>query len=459
MRLAAELRRFAMRMDVRLALFVGGAAFAFASLLLAGLLAYATLEALEDQARELREEAAGIRAQLERGEGQGAVLSRNPAVGWRVIDPSGLPLAVGGMAWSDRGRSFEQPSLRAALGSGAADRLSRREAIAGGRTVETSLSLGPFVRERRELAGRAFGVVMLGAGGAFLIGVFGARRALAPVRAATAAVRRVDPHRLDARIPTRGVQDDVDALAVAINDVLARIEWAFGRLSGFGADVAHELRTPINRLLNTAEVALLEGQDRGVREDALLCVRATAEQMQRTVEQLLLLARGEEGRLPLARAPTSLATLLGSLVELYAPMAEAAGQTLVLRADACVASVDRALLERALVNLLENALRHTPAGGVIHVLARASGDRVVLGIEDSGPGIAAEDRARIFERFVRLDPARAAGGTGLGLAIARLIVRLHGGELVAEASALGGAAFRLWLPCADVAPGPERAAT
>ena len=201
-------------------------------------------------------------------------------------------------------------------------------------------------------------------------GVAAARWALAPLREATAAVRAIDPRHLDARIPVRGTGDDVDALAEAINQVLARLDWAFRRLSSFSADVAHELRTPVNRLLNRAEVALLDERDAAGREDALVAVRDTAEEMRRLIEQLLLLARGEEGRLPLRLEDADLGALAAGLVELYAPVADASGQALELAPDRAASlhlRADTALLQRALGNLLENALQHTPRGGTIRV--------------------------------------------------------------------------------------------
>ena len=166
------------------------------------------------------------------------------------------------------------------------------------------------------------------------------------------------------------------------------------------------------------------------------------------IDQLLLLARGEEGRLPLHLEDADLAALAMGLLELYQPMADASGQRLELATeplDTLHLRADTALLERALANLLENALRHTPRGGLIEVTVRGGPHVIEVSVDDSGPGIPEAHRERVFGRFVRLDAARSSGGTGLGLAIARMIARLHGGDLVIESSPLGGASLRMRL--------------
>src|SRR5262249_59689714 len=123
----------------------------------------------------------------------------------------------------------------------------------GGGSAGVGLPLRLFVREGGELTSRALAVALLGLAGALVFGIVGARRALRPLRDTTAAIRAIDPHRLDARIALRGTNDDIDALAGTTNEVLARLAWAFARLSAFSPDAAHELRSPANRLLNPAE--------------------------------------------------------------------------------------------------------------------------------------------------------------------------------------------------------------
>jgi signal transduction histidine kinase len=402
MRWASRTPRILTRLDVRLALLLAGVTAAFTSLLLCGLLAYALLEDLEEQGTMLDDAIAAVAAATtEHGVATAVPLHRG--VAYRVSDESGSVIASGG-SWSADAPLRREVSLRTVLGATEREYLVRERRLPSGVTITGALSLGHFARERRELAARAAVVVVFGIVGSLGLGVLGARRMLRPMRE------------------------------------------AFDRMAAFGADVAHELRTRVNRVLNGAEVALSTTQDAAAKDDALEAIRETAEEMRRTIEQLLLLARGEEGRLPLARERIDLGALLDELVSFYAPAAERLGKTIARSpAPVAVARADRALIERAIANLLENALRHSEAGARIHVGATAHDETITVAVEDSGPGIAPADAGRIFARFVRLDPARGEGGVGLGLPIARMIARLHGGDLDVAPSALGGAAFRLTI--------------
>lgn len=397
------------RVDVRLAWFVGGLAALLNALLVAGFAVFAITE-------ELEQEAEGIVA---------AALASDdvPAPG---------------------GRRFEDVSAWTALRADPDDVLVGRVGES-----EVAVPLAHFAEERGELIGLAAAVIAVGTLASIGFGAFAARRALAPVRALEAAVASIAPSRLTARVPERGSGDDVDALAASINAVLGRLEWAFERLAGFSADVAHELRTPINRVLNESQLALLDPSD-ARRVAALASVHESAERMGALVNQLLLLASGEEGRLRPTPERVDLAAALAKLVDLYAPVAEGLGKRMELAADDAHGHCDRGLVEHALANLIGNAVLHAEAGAKIRVVAIADADAVRIGVLDSGPGIPAADRERVFERFVRLDPARSEPGSGLGLPIARMIARLHGGDLWADASPLGGVAFWIRLPAQPI---------
>ncbi|MBI3768706.1 MAG: hypothetical protein HY271_09460 [Deltaproteobacteria bacterium] len=401
MRWASRTPRVFTRLDVRLALLLAGVTAAFTSLLLCGLLAYALLEALEEQGTML-DDAIAVVAAATTEHGVATAVPLHRGVAYRVSDESGAVIASGG-SWIADAPLRREVSLRAVLGAAEREYLLRERRLPSGVTITAALSLGHFARERRELAARAAVVVVLGIVGSLGLGIVGARRTLRPMRE------------------------------------------AFDRMAAFGADVAHELRTRVNRVLNGAEVALSTTQDPAAKDDALEAIRDTAEEMRRTIEQLLLLAKGEEGRLPLARERVDLGALLDELVSFYAPAAERLGKTIALSPAPVAVRADRALVERAIANLLENALRHSETGARIHVGAAVHGGTITVAVEDSGPGIADADAGRIFARFVRLDPARGEGGVGLGLPIARMIARLHGGDLDVAPSALGGAAFRLTI--------------
>jgi two-component system heavy metal sensor histidine kinase CusS len=228
--------------------------------------------------------------------------------------------------------------------------------------------------------------------------------------------------------------------------VLERLEGSFDRMARFTADAAHELRTPVNRILNVADVALLRSDPQG-RDEGLEAVRGAAEQMRRLIEDMLLLARGDEGRLDLRPEVVVSHEPLAGLAELYRPSCEERGISLVTvtgDVDAkCV--TDRALLLRALSNLIDNAVRHTPRGGRIELSLTTEADSLTYGVSDSGPGVPRADRERIFDRFVRLEPA-SPDGTGLGLPIARMAARRLGGDLVLGDSPFGGARLTLRVP-------------
>jgi len=425
------------RLDLRLALLLAGATAAVTSLLLCGLLAYALVEALEEQAVLLDDAIATIAAATTAADVAATPAAIHRGVAYVVTDASGTVIARAG-AWPPSASVRHEPSLRAALGATRDEYLVHERRLPSGATVTAALPLAHFARERGELVTRAGVVIVLGLCGSVGLGLLGARRALRPMRA------------------------------------------AFARMAAFSADVAHELRTHVNRVLNGAEVALATTDDMHAKDEALDAIRASAEEMRRTIEQLLLLAAGEEGRLPLARERIDVATLVGELVSFYAPEAERLGKTITFGAAplagdsrrtldaslACrddrplgepvvgderalgvplVVDADRALVERAVANLVENALRHSAPRSRIRVVAAAGDGTIAVAVEDSGPGIERADAERIFERFVRLDAARGPGGAGLGLPIARMIARVHGGDVAVAPSALGGAAFRLTL--------------
>jgi two-component system heavy metal sensor histidine kinase CusS len=296
----------------------------------------------------------------------------------------------------------------------------------------------------------SFGLAVAGAASLWLT-----RSALAPLRRATVAVEAVDASNLGARIPTRGSADIVDRHAEALNRVLARLEWAFARMRGFSADAAHELRTPINRILTVIDVASLDESDPEHGRRALARVRESAEEMRRLVDSLLLLARGEEGRLRVQRSLVSMPGFLEQLADLYRPLAEEKRVEIQLEGEPANLWADRELLGRAFANLVENAIRHAPPGGVVRLEERGSREGLVVTVSDSGLGVPPADREWIFERFTQRDSARASGGSGLGLPIARMIARLHGGDVTAHDSPLGGAAFAVRLPLAGAARSAE----
>lgn len=264
-------------------------------------------------------------------------------------------------------------------------------------------------------------------------------RALRPVAAIRSGLAAVTASELDRRVPDPGGADEIAQLARTVNDTLDRLERSDARQRQFTADASHELRNPLAAVRSRLEVALaMERPDRASVAAAL----ADTERLQRIAADLLLLARLDGGPAPRPE-PVDLALLAAE----DAARRPAPRVPLRLEAPAPVPAYgDAARLERALANLVDNALRYARGGVVVRALTRDGW--AVLEVADDGPGIPEADRVRIFERFVRLDAdrGRASGGTGLGLAIAHEIARAHGGDVRALAAPGGGALLELRIP-------------
>jgi signal transduction histidine kinase len=282
---------------------------------------------------------------------------------------------------------------------------------------------------------------------ALLLAVLLARTLTRPLRdltAATQAVARGDLGRT-VEVPS---QDELGDLAAAFNQMSNDLAQAQERRRQMTADIAHDLRTPISIIQGHAE-ALQDGVLPANAETFSL-IHDEALRLKRMVEDLRTLSRAEAGELSLNRRPVNVRPWLQNLVEAHKP--RAAQRQIKLQADIGgdgVVFIDPDRMMQALNNLVDNALRHTPRGGVVTVGATpGSGSAIRLFVQDSGPGIAAEDLPHLFERFYRGDKSRRRheGGSGLGLAIARSIVEIHGGRIWAENTAGAGAVFTIALP-------------
>ena len=285
-----------------------------------------------------------------------------------------------------------------------------------------------------------------------------AGRMLAPVGAMARKARRITADRLSERLPVEHPGDEFGRLASVFNDTLARLEDAFERLRRFTGDASHELRTPLTALRSVGEIALRDHHDAAGYREAIGSMLEEVDRLTRLVDSLLVLTRADAGRVRLQREPLDVAGLVRDVVEHLHPLAEEKSQRLTVDLPASVeVFADRTTLRQALINLLDNAIKYTPPGGQVRVRvgAHPSGEMAVEVI-DTGPGIPPEEHERVFERFYRLDKARARtavdgtpgdhGGAGLGLAIARWAVEANGGriELVSETGR--GSTLRVVLP-------------
>jgi signal transduction histidine kinase len=272
-------------------------------------------------------------------------------------------------------------------------------------------------------------------------------RVLSPIERITTVARDIQATNLSRRIALEGPDDELKRLAETFDGMLGRLDRAFAAQRQFVADASHELRNPLAIVQTNLDVALGNGGDDGRLRDAALVARRATTRMAHLVDDLLALARLE--------APArhdeliDLADLVRACCEEHRTAAAAGGVVIDEDSTGAVGVVgDRDQLGRALRNLLENAVRHSPAGGRVRVAVDARDGRAVLAVEDSGPGIAREHQPRVFDRFYRVDDARSrdAGGIGLGLAIVRQIVLAHCGRLVLDSEPGRGSRFTIELP-------------
>jgi heavy metal sensor kinase len=258
-----------------------------------------------------------------------------------------------------------------------------------------------------------------------------AGRALAPVAAITALAAAIGGQDLRARLHLALPDDELGRLARTFDGMLDRIEDAFERQKRFTGDAAHELRTPLSLLRTRLELSLARPRTNEEYRETITEAEADVERLSGLVATLLTLARADAGRLSLERSHVDLAETVAAVGEQYALTAAEAGVTLAREAVSTPLVADEDLLLQVLVNLVDNALKHTPAGGQVTIGCRPDGADVRLWVEDTGVGIPEEHQARVFDRFYRVDTgrARAAGGTGLGLAMCHAIIAAHGGSI------------------------------
>ncbi len=276
-----------------------------------------------------------------------------------------------------------------------------------------------------------------------------ARRALAPVSAMTARARQITADRLEERLPVDNAADEFGQLAAVINDALARLERAFDTLRRFTADASHELRTPLTAIRSVGEVGLRERRSEAEYREMIGSILEETERLTTMADSLLLLSRADAGRADLRPAAIGLADLAREVAADLDVLAEEKRQQVRVVATAEVDIVaDRPTLRQAVLNLLDNAIKHSPEEATIEVVARRVATDAVLEVVDNGPGIAPEHLPHVFERFYRADKARsrASGGAGLGLAIAQWAVEANGGCIEVESEAGRGSTFRIVLP-------------
>ena len=359
------------------------------------------------------------------------------------------------------------PLLRFARPQGATRTVALPDAEGGYRAALEPLTMsdGRFtavaarsVHDEAEMLGNARLAIAIAVPLALLLSALGgwllARKSLAPMVIMREQASRIGAANLEERLPVATPGDEVGQLTMVINGLLERVDRAFVQQRQFMADASHELRTPVAVVQNESSVAL-ERADRPASEyqDSLQVIRSASRRMARIVDDLFLLARADTGDLPVRAEPLYLNDLVKECVREARTLASA--RDVRLNVDAAADAPfegDEMLLRRLALNLIENAIKYTPSGGRIDVRLCVSQGRYRLDVEDTGAGVAAELRPRIFDRFVRGDAARShavddfSSGAGLGLPIARWIAQAHGGGVELERSSEAGSLFVLTLP-------------
>jgi heavy metal sensor kinase len=328
--------------------------------------------------------------------------------------------------------------------------------MVGGRavTLRVSRSEEPLRRQLWEI------LVVLGLGLPLVVGLaaFGgyvlARRALAPIDHLAAEGRRITADRLHERLSVPNQHDEVGRLAAVINETFARLESSFDRLRRFTADASHELRTPLSVIRGIGEAGLAEPRSVMEYRDVIGSMLEEVDRVSTLVDTLLRLSHADAGTIRLVRRAVDFGQVAGDVASSLSILADEKRQRLNVEAPMPVSvCADALVLREALTNVVDNAIKYSPRGATIEIGVRRIGDEAVLTIADEGPGIAQENRERIFDRFFRVDEARSRdrGGTGLGLAIAKWAVEINGGQITVNPRPAGGSIFRIVLPAAPAA--------
>lgn len=430
-------------------------------LFLAGSLTGWSADALEHDLEERAEAVAGT-VELKRGgrieiEEEDLPIANDPSRPYRVLGPDGFAWASNRFPWPPASprplpgvSTFTDPEGRIWHVVTRASRVSgkHRERGAVEVLVQVAGEEAPFLalgqRFRRGLLGALLAALLLGGGGAALLAHLGLR----PLRRLAAEVDAIGAHSLDRRIDTAGLDPELTRLAAAFNDLLVRLDEAMQRQRRLVSRASHSLRTPAATILTRAEVVLRRERPPEEYRQALAEIAATARESAGLIGHLLTLSRLDERQRALRPEPVPLAEVAGEVARLLGPRAAEAGVVLSVEAPTgLTVPAERAALRELLEALCDNAVHYTPRGGQAGIRAApAPGGGAELTVWDTGPGIPAEERAQVFERFFRGSAAVGKPGSGLGLAIAQAIAQAHGAALTLGDRPGGGLEVSIRFP-------------
>jgi two-component system heavy metal sensor histidine kinase CusS len=327
-------------------------------------------------------------------------------------------------------------------------------AAVGGSAQTDTVQIAIDVSQQEALLARyrqRFWLILLGTLAIFpLVGYQIARRGIRPVREMATTARHISSTNLHERIQPEGYPSELASLAATFNKMLDGLEESFERISRFSADIAHDLRTPVNNIRGEAEVALARARTVDEYHEVLGSCLEEAVRLSDLIGDLLFLARAESPLAYLHRESINVGELLSGIREYYEAPAADRGVSLstVVPNEPVIAQLDRVLLQRAVGNLVSNALAHTPPGNAVVLGASVEATAVRIEVSDAGVGIPPEALPRVFDRFFRVDESRsqASGGTGLGLAIVQSIMLLHGGNVEIASKVGQGTQVTLRVP-------------
>jgi heavy metal sensor kinase len=321
----------------------------------------------------------------------------------------------------------------------------------GALSAEYVLEIGESLEDDDEFVAGLLGRFAAPAASAVLlampIGWFMARRALRPVEAVTRTATEIAAGAMDRRVPVRNQGDELARLAQAFNAMLDRIQALVAGMREMSDNLAHDLRSPLTRIRVAAEMSIASDRSDGTRSSLAATATEECDRLLEMIDTNLEITEAESGAVRMNRIEIDLAQLVRDACELFQTVAEDRKVELVAELPArCTLFGDRQRLQRAIANLIDNALKYTPANGRVTVALSDEGNQVRLAVADTGVGISPAETARIFERFYRSDGSRSEPGNGLGLSLALANARAHGGAISVESVPGRGSAFTLVLP-------------
>jgi two-component system, OmpR family, heavy metal sensor histidine kinase CusS len=288
-------------------------------------------------------------------------------------------------------------------------------------------------------------VMALGVLASAAIAIIVTKRGLRPLAEMAHSLKRIGPTHLHERVAPGGWPHELRPLAIAFDEMLDRLEDSFRRLSQFSADLAHELRTPVANILGESQVALTRARTSDEYREVIESGVGECERLSGIIDNLLFLARAEAADGHIQRTLFDSKAAVAKIAAFYEPIAEEQHVTITCIGEADI-HADRMLFDRAVSNLVENALRYTPAGGTIRISIAARAAQSEISVKDTGCGIAAEHIPRVFDRFYRVDSSRSSQGAGLGLALVKSITDLHGGTATIQCEVGRGTTVTLTFP-------------